>query len=297
MVSQADQVPGVTDGAAQGPGEGAGAQAKQVVEDSLRLWLNTVGRTPLLTSEQEAYLAERASQGCAGSKRRLVEANYRLVVNLAKRYVNRGMALCDLIQEGNIGLIKAVEKFDYRKGYRFSTYATWWIRQAMSRAIFDQARLIRIPVHVAENSIRVYKIAARLQSELGREPTVEEIAERAGIEASRVNQVLQMLPDALSLEAPIGEHEEATLQDVISDEEGAERSLEKAHARQTVISALQLLDHREQEVLILRYGFRDGLQLTLEEVALKLAMTRERVRQIEQRGLKKLKRLEHSYIS
>ncbi len=295
MVTSTKKVPGSKEGAAHSPGEGTAGQ-KQVVEDSLRLWLITVGRTPLLTPEQESHLAELASNGCPLSRCRLVEANYRLVVNLAKRYANRGMTLCDLIQEGNIGLIKAVEKFDYRKGYRFSTYATWWIRQAMSRAIFDQARLIRIPVHIAEGSLRIYKMAAALQAQLGREPTVDEIAKCADIEPERVAHVLQIMPDALSLESPIGDHEDSTLQDVISDVEGAERSLEKTHNRDTMSRALQLLEDVEQQVLELRFGLRDELPRTLEEVAAKLALTREKVRQIEQRSLKKLKQLEQSYI-
>jgi len=275
------------------PGEANAGQLKYTtVEDSLRLWLTTVGRTALLTPEQESQIAESARKGCDASRMRLVEANYRLVVNLAKRYAGRGMSLPDLIQEGNIGLIKAVEKFDDRKGYRFSTYATWWIRQAISRAICDQARMIRVPVHVAENAMRVYKASNQLQAELGREPTLEEIAARVQIESDKVEQILQTVPDALSLEAPIGENDDATLQDIISDSGGAQLEVERAHIRETVLEAMKILDEREREVLFLRFGFSDGLQRTLEDVALHMHITRERVRQIEQRGLKKLKRFD-----
>lgn len=281
------------EGKSQEPGEANAGQLKHsVVDDSLRLWLTTVGRTPLLTPEQESQIAESAREGCEESRQRLVEANYRLVVNLAKRYAGRGMSLPDLIQEGNIGLIKAVEKFDFRKGYRFSTYATWWIRQAISRAICDQARMIRVPVHVAENATRVYKAANQLQAELGREPTLEEIAARVQIEADKVEQILQTVPDALSLESPIGDNDDSTLQDVISDSGGAQLEVERAHIRESVLEAMKILDEREREVLFLRFGFADGLQRTLEDVALHMHITRERVRQIEQRGLKKLKRVD-----
>lgn len=281
------------EGKSQEPGEANAGQLKySVVDDSLRLWLTTVGRTPLLTPEQESQIAEAARAGCEKSRQRLVEANYRLVVNLAKRYAGRGMSLPDLIQEGNIGLIKAVEKFDDRKGYRFSTYATWWIRQAISRAICDQARMIRVPVHVAENAMRVYKAANQLQAELGREATLQEIASRVQIEPEKVEQILQTVPDALSLESPIGDNDDSTLQDVISDAGGAQLEVERAHIRESVLEAMKILDEREREVLILRFGFADGLQRTLEDVALHMHITRERVRQIEQRGLKKLKRVD-----
>ncbi|QYK54453.1 MAG: sigma-70 family RNA polymerase sigma factor [Fimbriimonadaceae bacterium] len=281
------------EGKSQEPGEANAGQLKySVVDDSLRLWLTTVGRTPLLTPEQESQIAESARAGCEQSRKRLVEANYRLVVNLAKRYAGRGMSLPDLIQEGNIGLIKAVEKFDDRKGYRFSTYATWWIRQAISRAICDQARMIRVPVHVAENAMRVYKAANQLQAELGREATLQEIASRVQIEPEKVEQILQTVPDALSLESPIGDNDDSTLQDVISDAGGAQLEVERAHIRESVLEAMKILDEREREVLILRFGFADGLQRTLEDVALHMHITRERVRQIEQRGLKKLKRID-----
>lgn len=292
MVSSTDQVLSTTDGAKVKPGEGAAGKDKHLMEDSLHMWLATVGRTPLLTAEQESFLAERATGGCQNSKRRLVESNFRLVVNLAKRYANRGLTLCDLIQEGNIGLMKAVEKFDFRKGYRFSTYATWWIRQAMSRAICDQARMIRIPVHVTEYGARVHKATALLQARLGREPSLEEVADEVQLSPERVAQVLSTVPDALSLESPIGDHEESTLQDVIPDSGHAERSVEQAHTREILMEVMKVLDDREKEVLILRFGFRDGLQLTLEDVARRLSITRERVRQIEQRGLKKLKKTE-----
>ncbi|MFM9872756.1 MAG: RNA polymerase sigma factor RpoD/SigA [Fimbriimonadaceae bacterium] len=271
-------------------GHGAESAVRGRVDDSLRLWLTTVGRTPLLTAEQEFELARKMAQGCRVSRDKLVEANYRLVVNLAKKFTGRGMSLDDLIQEGNIGLIKAVEKFDGTKGFRFSTYATWWIRQAISRAISDQARLIRVPVHVVEGSLRVRRLVARLQFELGREPSLEEIARRAELDVDRVVEMLNLVPDALSLESPLSGSEDATLQDVIPDCEQSTMAVEETHMRESVIEAMLILDDREREVLSLRFGLRDGLQLTLEEVAAKLRITRERVRQIEQRGLKKLKR-------
>jgi len=280
-----------SDGIEIGLGEhGAESAVRGRVDDSLRLWLATVGRTPLLTAEQEYALARQMTAGCRVSRDRLVEANYRLVVNLAKKFSGRGMSLDDLIQEGNIGLIKAVEKFDGTKGFRFSTYATWWIRQAISRAISDQARLIRVPVHVVEGSMRVRRIAARLQYELGREPSLEEISRQADVAVDRVAEMLNLVPDALSLESPLAGSEDATLQDVIPDGEQSSMAVEETHMRESVIEAMLILDDREREVLSLRFGLRDGLQLTLEEVAAKLMITRERVRQIEQRGLKKLKR-------
>ncbi|MBL8066913.1 MAG: sigma-70 family RNA polymerase sigma factor [Armatimonadetes bacterium] len=262
------------------------------VDDSLKLWLATVGRTPLLTSEQETVLARKMTSGCLESRKRLVESNYRLVVNIAKKFTGRGLCLDDLIQEGNIGLIKAVEKFDGAKGFRFSTYATWWIRQAISRAISDQSRLIRVPVHVVEGTMRLRRVAARLQFELGREPTAEEIAQRAEIEVEKVNEFLHLVPDALSLESPISGSDDATLQDVIPDSRHGNSDIDQTHLKQSIAEALSILDDREREVLSLRFGLRDGLQLTLEEVASQLQITRERVRQIEQRGLKKLKRSE-----
>ena len=273
------------------PGAAGAEQANRGrVDDSLRLWLTTVGRTQLLTSEQEYELARKMANGCTESRLRLVEANYRLVVNLAKKFTGRGMSLDDLIQEGNIGLIKAVEKFDGTKGFRFSTYATWWIRQAISRAISDQARMIRVPVHVVENTMRLRRIVAKLQFELGREPTLEEIATKAEIDVDKVDEILHLVQDALSLESPLAGSEDATLQDVIPDEERGNAAVEQTHMRQSVFEAMAILDDREREVLSLRFGLRDGLQLTLEEVAVQLRITRERVRQIEQRGLKKLKR-------
>ncbi len=271
-------------------GHGTDTAVRGRIDDSLRLWLTTVGRTPLLTAEQEYALARQMTAGCRVSRDKLVEANYRLVVNLAKKFTGRGMSLDDLIQEGNIGLIKAVEKFDGTKGFRFSTYATWWIRQAISRAISDQARLIRVPVHVVEGSLRVRRIVARLQFELGREPTIEEISRKAELPVDRVSEMMNLVPDALSLESPLSGSDDATLQDVIPDGEHSSSVVEETHMRQSVVEAMQILDDREREVLSLRFGLRDGLQLTLEEVAVRLFITRERVRQIEQRGLKKLKR-------
>lgn len=285
-----------SNGFAVGHGGTGDAGDRGQVDDSLKLWLATVGRTPLLTAEQEAVLAQAIGEGCQESRRKLVEANYRLVVNIAKKYSGRGMSLDDLIQEGNIGLIRAVEKFDPNKGFRFSTYATWWIRQAISRAISDQSRLIRVPVHVVEGSMRVRRIAARLSLELGRDPSADEVARAADIEVSKVAEMMKMVPDAMSLESPLAGTDDSTLQDVIPDDDHGGVAMERAHMRQTVREVMEILDDREREVLNLRYGLRDGLQLTLEEVAKQLRITRERVRQIEQRGLKKLKQCDSGVL-
>lgn len=271
--------------------------ARLGVDDSLRLWLHQIGRTALLTSEQEAEVARESAEGCEDSRQRLVTANLRLVVSIAKKYSGRGLSLPDLIQEGNIGLMRAAKKFDYRKGFRFSTYATWWIRQAITRAISDHGRTIRVPVHVAELAARINRVSAAMQQELGRDPTEEEIAERTGVELEKVRQCLQTVPDAVSLETPFGESDESTLQDVVGDVHCTESDIERNNVRQTVMHALDSLDEREREVLILRFGFRDGNPRTLEEVAHALQITRERVRQIEQKGLKKLKTLDLAFLS
>lgn len=286
----------LSNGIAVGQGAVGVVSDRGHVEDSLKLWLNTVGRTPLLTAEQEFMLAEAMAAGCEASKKKLVESNFRLVVNIAKKFSGRGMSLEDLIQEGNIGLIRAVEKFDQTKGFRFSTYATWWIRQAVSRAISDQGRMIRVPVHVVENSMRVRRVAAQLLLEFGREPTADEIATVAEVDVSRVEEMLAMLPDAMSLESPLAGSEDATLQDVIPDDDHSGIEMERTHLRETVKSCMEILEDREREVLSLRYGLKDGLQMTLEDVARQMKITRERVRQIEQRGLKKLKQSNASIL-
>ena len=264
------------------------------LDDPLKLWLNEVGKTALLTAEQELDLAKSVEAGCQESKRRLVKANLRLVVSVAKKFSGRGLSLSDMIQEGNVGLIRAVDKFDYRKGYRFSTYATWWIRQSITRAIADQSRTIRVPVHVMESMSRVSRTYRTLAHEYGREPSVEEVAKECQISPERVRQVLETIPDAMSLDAPAGESEETELGDRIQDqqERGQDDWVDRTHLREGLFSALKQLDPRERDVLILRFGLLDGESMTLEEVARHFDVTRERIRQIEKKGLKKLKRPE-----
>ncbi|MDK3155845.1 sigma-70 family RNA polymerase sigma factor [Kamptonema cortianum] len=270
-------------------GEGRRDEASASVEDTLRQWLIQVGRTPLLTAEQELALAKEAAEGSELCKRKLIEANLRLVVCIAKRFKNRGISLPDLIQEGNIGLIRAVEKFDYRRGYRFSTYATWWIKQAISRAISDQARTIRVPVHVIEATARLIRISHILQQDLGREPTAEEIGSRAKMPADKVEAMLSVLPEALSLETPVGEGEGSRLLDLIGTDAESTRTIDLFHLRQVIHQALTELDEKEREVLCMRFGIDTGISSTLDEVAHHLSLTRERVRQIECRALKHLR--------
>lgn len=264
------------------------------LDDPLKLWLNEVGKTQLLTVEQEFDLAESAAMGCREAKIRLVKANLRLVVSVAKKFMGRGLTLSDMIQEGNLGLMKAVDKFDYRKGYRFSTYATWWIRQSITRAIADQARTIRVPVHVMETMGRVTRAFRTLTHDLGREPSVEEVAKYTELPSDRVEQVLTTIPDALSLDTPMGESEDSQLGETVSDGtgEGQDDWVERTHLREGLFSALKQLEPREKDVLILRYGLFDGEPHTLEEVARHFDVTRERIRQIEKKSLKKLKRPE-----
>lgn len=269
-------------------------QVSAFLEDPLKLWLNEVGKTPLLTAEQELQLAEGAAAGSNECKRRLVQANLRLVVSVAKKFVGRGLSLPDMIQEGNLGLIRAVEKFDYRKGYRFSTYATWWIKQAISRAIADQSRTIRVPVHVAETMGRVGRVYGCLTQSLGRDPTLEEVATAAELPVERVRQVLATIPDALSLDAPMGDSEDSHLSETIRDSSGEDQEawIEQAHLQEGLSTAMSSLEPRERDVLVMRYGLFGGQAHTLEEVATHFQVTRERIRQIEQKGLKKLKRPE-----
>lgn len=261
------------------------------VEDPVRMYLKEIGKIPLLSMEDEIELAKRMELGDAEAKKRLAEANLRLVVSIAKRYVGRGMQFLDLIQEGNLGLIKAVEKFDYRKGYKFSTYATWWIRQAITRSIADQARTIRIPVHMVETINRLIRTSRQLLQELGREPKAEEIAERMEIPVERVREIRKIAQDPVSLETPIGEEEDSHLGDFIQDERVAVPADQATFAllHEQLMETLATLTDREQKVLRLRFGLDDGRQRTLEEVGKEFHVTRERIRQIEAKALRKLR--------
>ena len=278
------------------------------LDDPVRMYLKEIGRVPLLTMEEERSLAMRIEAGILAEKangrvrrtltpdatlaeRQLTEANLRLVVSIAKKYVGRGMLFLDLIQEGNMGLIRAVEKFDYRKGYKFSTYATWWIRQAITRALADQARTIRIPVHMVETINRLVKVSRQLLQVLGREPTVEEIGREMGLSAEKVREVMKISQDPISLETPIGEEEDSHLGDFIEDQE-AIAPAEAASVmllKEKMADVLQHLTDRERKVLVLRFGLEDGHQRTLEEVGQEFGVTRERIRQIEAKALRKLR--------
>ena len=261
------------------------------IDDPVKIYLKEIGRVPLLSPEEEIELAQRMSQGDPYAKRRLSEANLRLVVSIAKRYVGRGMQFLDLIQEGNLGLIKAVEKFDYTKGYKFSTYATWWIRQAITRAIADQARTIRIPVHMVETITKVKKVSSTLLHKNGREATAEEIAEELKLPLERVREIIRISQDPVSLETPIGEEEDSHLGDFIPDEE-APAPAEAASLtllKEQLDEVLNTLTEREGKVLRLRFGLEDGRQRTLEEVGKEFNVTRERIRQIEAKALRKLR--------
>ena len=261
------------------------------IEDPVRMYLKEIGKVPLLSAEEEIDLAKRMELGDEEAKKRLAEANLRLVVSIAKRYVGRGMLFLDLIQEGNLGLIKAVEKFDYRKGYKFSTYATWWIRQAITRAIADQARTIRIPVHMVETINKLIRVSRQLLQELGREPQPEEIAEEMNMPVERVREILKISQEPVSLETPIGEEEDSHLGDFIQDDnvpvpaEAATFTLLK----EQLVEVLGTLTEREQKVLRLRFGLDDGRARTLEEVGKEFNVTRERIRQIEAKALRKLR--------
>ncbi|MCR4797137.1 MAG: RNA polymerase sigma factor RpoD [Lachnospiraceae bacterium] len=260
-------------------------------EDPVRMYLKEIGKVPLLTADEEIELAKRMADGDQEAKKKLAEANLRLVVSIAKRYVGRGMLFLDLIQEGNLGLIKAVEKFDYTKGYKFSTYATWWIRQAITRAIADQARTIRIPVHMVETINKLIRVSRQLLQELGREPTPDEIAKEMDIPVERVREILKISQEPVSLETPIGEEEDSHLGDFIQDDnvpvpaDAATFTLLKEQLNEV----LDTLTEREQKVLILRFGLEDGRSRTLEEVGKEFNVTRERIRQIEAKALRKLR--------
>nr|WP_314460456.1 RNA polymerase sigma factor RpoD [uncultured Clostridium sp.] len=261
------------------------------VEDPVRMYLKEIGKVPLLSSEDEIELAKKIELGDEESKQRLTEANLRLVVSIAKRYVGRGMQFLDLIQEGNLGLIKAVEKFDYRKGYKFSTYATWWIRQAITRAIADQARTIRIPVHMVETINRLVRVSRQLLQELGREPVPEEIAARADMQVERVREIMKVSQEPVSLETPIGEEEDSHLGDFIQDDQVAVPADAATFTmlHEQLMEVLDTLTEREQKVLKLRFGLNDGRPRTLEEVGKEFNVTRERIRQIEAKALRKLR--------
>ena len=261
------------------------------IEDPVRMYLKEIGKVPLLSAEEEIELAKRMEQGDEAAKKRLAEANLRLVVSIAKRYVGRGMLFLDLIQEGNLGLIKAVEKFDYRKGYKFSTYATWWIRQAITRAIADQARTIRIPVHMVETINKLIRVSRQLLQELGREPSPEEIAEEMAMPVDRVREILKISQEPVSLETPIGEEEDSHLGDFIQDDNVPVPADAAAFTllKEQLVEVLGTLTEREQKVLRLRFGLDDGRARTLEEVGKEFNVTRERIRQIEAKALRKLR--------
>jgi RNA polymerase primary sigma factor len=261
------------------------------INDPVRMYLKEIGRVDLLSAEEEINLAERIEQGDEEAKRRLAEANLRLVVSIAKRYVGRGMLFLDLIQEGNMGLIKAVEKFDYRKGFKFSTYATWWIRQAITRAIADQARTIRIPVHMVETINKLIRVQRQLLQDLGREPTPEEIGEDMDLTPEKVREILKIAQEPVSLETPIGEEDDSHLGDFIEDQDATSPSEHAAYEllKEQLEDVLDTLTDREENVLRLRFGLDDGRTRTLEEVGKVFGVTRERIRQIEAKALRKLR--------
>lgn len=261
------------------------------IDDPVRMYLKEIGKVPLLTADEEIEIAKRLEAGDEAAKQKLAEANLRLVVSIAKRYVGRGMLFLDLIQEGNLGLIKAVEKFDYRKGFKFSTYATWWIRQAITRAIADQARTIRIPVHMVETINKLIRVSRQLLQEYGREPTPEEIAKEMNISENKVREIIKIAQEPVSLETPIGEEEDSHLGDFIPDEDAPAPAEAASFAlmKEQLMEVLDTLTPREEKVLRLRFGLDDGRQRTLEEVGKEFNVTRERIRQIEAKALRKLR--------
>ena len=276
--------------------ENKNAEAEPQVEeygtgDPVRMYLREIGKVPLLTQEQELELAKRIAQGDQEAAKQMTEANLRLVVSIAKRYVGRGMQFLDLIQEGNLGLLKAVEKYDFTKGFKFSTYATWWVRQAITRALADQARTIRIPVHMVETMNKLTQCSRKLQQELGREPTVEELSKAMRLTPERINEIRQMCMEPVSLESPVGEEDDSHLGDFIEDNTGSQPAdaVSQAMLRQQLMEILDTLSEREAKVLRLRYGLDDGRPRTLEEVGKEFNVTRERVRQIEAKALRKIR--------
>ncbi|MBX3119069.1 MAG: sigma-70 family RNA polymerase sigma factor [Fimbriimonadaceae bacterium] len=271
--------------------EDVGLFDEALLEDSVRAWLKKIGRTSLLTQEQEIEIARAAQAGCDKAKRLMVEANLRLVVSIAKKFVGRGLSMQDLIQEGNVGLMRAVEKFDYTRGFRFSTYATWWIRQSISRAISDHSRTIRVPVHTLEAVNKLLKCATQLQQQLGREPTEAELADELQVPVEKVHEFLRAIMEPVSLESPVGDSDDASLIEFVTDTTGetpAEAAI-RSMVRSRIENLLETLGEREKEVIAMRYGLSDGRSHTLEEVAKAFNVTRERIRQIEQKTLKKLK--------
>ena len=265
---------------------------KDIADDSVRLYLREIGRVPLLTAQEEIDLAKRIQKGDKAAKDKMVEANLRLVVSIAKKYIGRGLDLLDLIQEGSSGLLRAVEKFDYTKGFKFSTYATWWIRQAITRAIADQARTIRIPVHMVETINKLIRTQRRLVQELGREPLPEEIAAEMEIDVDKVNHILKIKQDIVSLESPVGDDKDSSLSEFIEDEDRPTPPEVAANQllKEQVAEVLSLLTPREQKILRMRFGLEDGKSHTLEEVGLEFGVTRERIRQIEAKALTKLRK-------
>lgn len=261
------------------------------IDDPVRMYLKEIGRVPLLSADEEIQLAQRIEQGDEEAKRRLAEANLRLVVSIARRYVGRGMVFLDLIQEGNMGLIKAVEKFDYSKGFKFSTYATWWIRQAITRAIADQARTIRIPVHMVETINKLIRVSRQLLQEIGREPTPEEIAKEMDLSPEKVREIMKIAQEPVSLETPIGEENDSNLGDFIEDHDALAPAEAAAYEllKEQLEEVLDTLTEREENVLRLRFGMDDGRTRTLEEVGKEFGVTRERIRQIEAKALRKLR--------
>jgi RNA polymerase primary sigma factor len=261
------------------------------IDDPVRMYLKEIGKVPLLSAEEEIKLANRIENDDQEAKKKLAEANLRLVVSIAKRYVGRGMLFLDLIQEGNLGLLKAVEKFDYRKGFKFSTYATWWIRQAITRAIADQARTIRIPVHMVETINKLIRVSRQLLQELGREPSPEEVAKEMNMEVEKVREIMKIAQEPVSLETPIGEEEDSHLGDFIPDEDALAPAEAAAYTmlKEQLMDVLDTLTPREEKVLRLRFGLDDGRARTLEEVGKEFKVTRERIRQIEAKALRKLR--------
>ena len=283
-------------GAEEGEKEAEEPPLSDIADDSVRMYLREIGKISLISGEEEVSLAKKIEKGSKDARNKLAEANLRLVVSIAKKYVGRGLSLMDLIQEGNTGLLRAVEKFDYRRGYKFSTYATWWIRQAITRAIADQARTIRIPVHMVETINKLARVQRQLTQELHRDPTPEEIAAEMGTDLDKVRHILKISQETVSLEAPVGEEEDSTLGEFIEDKDSLSPEESATHQllREHIKTVLEALSPREQKILKMRFGLEDGKSHTLEEVGREFGVTRERIRQIEAKALLKLRRNKES---